>query len=312
MARLLFRNSADRLPFAGRLGWRLEAALLKLFWRWSRDADPQVASRKGYRLFRRLGPCLRKNRHVIRNLEIAFPELTAAQRADLAGDIWANFGAVLAEYPYLPSLARSATDIDIRGASRTVIEHRQPAVYITAHVGNWEIAAATIARLQIPFTTIYSPQSNPYVDHLLQSIRASMGVEFVSKRNAIRQLVREIRHGRSVGMLPDQRITGGEPVPFFGLDAETTTSPAWLAIKMNCPLIPIEIERLGCARFCAHFHEPLDTHAEIEDRDERVQAVTRDINRLFEQWIRQHPGHWLCSKRRWPRAVCRTDVRTPA
>ncbi|MCO6412229.1 MAG: lysophospholipid acyltransferase family protein [Thiogranum sp.] len=304
MARLLFAKTATRIPLLGKLGWWLEAGVLKLFWHWSSTFGGERAYEKGYRLFSRLGPRMKKHRHVLGNLQIAFPELSQEQRQALAIRVWGNLGGVLAEYPRLHKLVdtgpESHTDIRVSAASKPVVENRQPAVYVTPHLGNWEIAAAAVARLEIPITTIYSPQSNPLIDRMVQSIREALGLRFVAKENALRHLVTELRNGRSVGMLPDQRIDEGEPVPYFGVDAPTTTSPAWLAIKMNCPLIPVEIERMGQNRFRAVFHDPIDTRADIAHVRNRAIEVTRQVNACFEQWIRKHPEHWHCAKRRWP------------
>ena len=29
--------------------------------------------------------------------------------------------------------------------------------------------------------------------------------------------------------------------------------------------------------------------------------MTGEVHRLFEQWIRERPGEWFCSKRLWPK-----------
>lgn len=304
MARLIFRNSAKQLPWLGKVGWRVEDWLLQLYWFWLKRFDAEQASTRGYRLFRWLGPHLGKNRHVESNLKIAFPGRHEHQYASLAREVWGNTGRVLAEYPFLQTLVDinpgSHTEIEMDASVKSIVESRQPAVYVTPHLANWEIAAATLARLAIPITTIYSPLSNPFIDSRIQSIRESLGMKFVPKKNAMRQLVRAIRQGRSVGMLPDQRYDQGEAVPFFGIEALTTASPAWLAVKMNCPLIPVEIERTGPARFRAMFHAPVDTFANEKDVRERQLKTTRQVNACFERWIRKHPEHWHCIKRRWP------------
>ncbi|MDT8386198.1 MAG: lysophospholipid acyltransferase family protein [Thiogranum sp.] len=307
MARILFRESAERVPLLGNLGWWLEARMLALFWYWVTRTDVERASRRGYRLFHWLGPRLRKNHHVLSNLQVAFADMSAQRRLTLAKQVWGNFGAVLAEYPFLPELVRmgpgSRTDISVSEASSRIIRNRQPAVYVTAHSGNWEIGTFIMTSLKIPVTTVYSPQSNPFVDRMLQSFRETPGLKFIPAKNAMRQLVRELREGRSVGMLPDQRNDGGDPVPYFGVKAPTITSPAWLAVTMNCPLIPVEVERIGEARFRAVFHDPVDSFAEITDKKQRVLAITGELNTCFESWIRKHPQHWHCTKRRWPSGV---------
>ena len=118
--------------------------------------------------------------------------------------------------------------------------------------------------------------------------------------------MRELGNGRSVGLLVDQRVDSGEPVPFFGLEMNTSTTPARLALRYHCDLIPIRIQRLGNARFRATFEPPITPTGEFTDEHEKILDMTRQLNELFETWIRDQPQDWLCSKRRWPK-----DARRP-
>jgi len=308
----LFKKSVKKLPWFGRLAWRLEAWLLGLFWLCVRPLSPRTASQLGYKLFYYLGPHLKKNRHVVPNLSIVFPKMTQSQRQETARAIWGNFGAVLAEYPHLGEITVNGTspavEVIIAEMARPVLAGKQPAIYVTAHLGNWELAASTVTGLGIPLSVVYSPQSNPFMDRMIQAERQSLGCGFITKNNAIRQLVRELQAGRSVGLLPDQRIDNGEPVPYFGVDALTTTGPAWLAIKMECPLMPLQIERTGPAKFRAIFHAPIDTGNGIGDSRQHLLEVTKKINHCFEQWVYGDPGHWFCIKRRWPKAAYNKEI----
>lgn len=307
MSHLLFKKSAKKRPWLGRLIWRLEAWLLGLFWFLVRPLSPRTASKLGYKLFYRLGPRLKKSRYILPNLGIAFPKMTQNQRQETAREIWGNFGAVLAEYPHLGSITVNGTapavEVITDEMARPVLARKQPAIYLTAHFGNWEIAASTFTGLGIPVSGVYSPQSNPFLDRMIQAKRESFDCGLITKNKAIRQLVRELRAGRSVGLLPDQRIDNGELVPYFGVDALTTTSPAWLAITMECPLIPVLVERTGPAKFRVIIHAPIDTCEGIGDSRQRLFEVTKKINHCFEQWIQGDPGHWLCIRRRWPKAA---------
>jgi KDO2-lipid IV(A) lauroyltransferase len=305
LSRYLFKKSTKRFSWLGKPGWWLEATLLKLFWFWVQRQGVDQAAEKGSWLFRKLGPHVRKHQHILNNLSIAFPELSQEALEKLAVEAWGNFGAVLAEYPFINTMVAGGKDarneIVLSDASRSIVENKLPAVYIAPHLGSCEVPAATLARLGVKLATVYAPQSNPLVDRMVQHFREPVGMTLFPKENAIRTLVKEIRKGSSLGLLPDQRNDSGELIPFFGIDAPTVTSPAWLAIKMNVPLIPIQVERTGASRFLITFHDPIDTHAEIEDMQKRLYETTKQVNACFEQWIRKHPEQWHWTKRRWPR-----------
>jgi KDO2-lipid IV(A) lauroyltransferase len=294
------------------LSWWTEAGFVRTLWLLTGSMDPARAATLGRRLFRWLGPRSAKQPFVDRNLRVAFPGLTPVQYEQLAHKVWENFGAVLAEYPHLRSFRMTdsapAIEVEMDPATRVILDARQPAVYVSAHLGNWELAAAAITAAGIPLSVVYAPQGNPLLDRLLQKVRLALGCKFIAKKNALRRLAREIRAGRSVGILPDQRVDTGEPIAFFGHSALTTTSPAWLAIKMHCPLVPVQITRTGDARYRAVFHPPLQPHAGSDQRAEVLQ-LTAAINDLFENWIRREPGQWLCMRRRW--SACTPETKAP-
>ncbi len=280
--------------------------LLYLFWLLVRHLSLHRASAAGKKLFRWLGPRTSKQQRIRNNLELAFPDLGPDKIELLCRDVWGNFGSVLAEYPHLQEFTVShtpaAVKLEIDDETRSIVAKKEPAIYVTAHLGNWELVASAIAGTGVPLSVVYAPQNNPLLDRMIQTQRQSLGCRFIDKGKAIRWLVREIRSGRSVGMLPDQRLDTGELLPFFGRSTPTPISPAWLSVKTNCPLIPVQIERIGNARYRAVFHKPIQVSHKSSER-ENILWLTTAINRLFEDWIRQQPGQWLCMKRRWPEAA---------
>jgi len=282
------------------LAWRLQALLLGLFWAGSSLLPPRLAAAAGGRLFRWLGPLTRKQRFVARNLELAYPELGTEERDAIARDVWSNFGAVLAEYPHLGRYAApgsAALETEVHPATRVLLGEGRPAVFVTAHLANWELPGLALGRLGVPLSVVYAPQSNPHVDAMLQRHRSALGCDFVPKTDSIRTLLGALKAGRSVGLLPDQRTDFGEQLPFFGRPAMTAISPAWLALRQGCPLVPVRVERCGQGHYRVRVLAPL---AGDDASRAGVLALSRRLNALFESWIRERPGQWLCMRRRWP------------
>jgi KDO2-lipid IV(A) lauroyltransferase len=306
----LFLNSAlrkriDRVASLKRARWRMEAALLSLFWRVSSRLEPQAASALGQRLLRSVGPYLAKNPHVRRNLRLAFPELSEAELARLGREIFASAGAVLAEYPHLNAICHDEFDRHVEYVERYNLDDyragRKHGLFVSAHVGNWELTAAAAIRQGIPITVIYAPSRNPFIDRMLRDRRAALGCGLVSLEEGARPLMRELAEGRSVGLIVDTRDDDGVPVPFFGLDKLTTLAPARLALRFGCELIPARVERLGPARFRLTAYEPIRPDLKLTSDKEQVLQMMAELNRLFEQWIRERPEQWLCIKRNWPK-----------
>ena len=301
------RRRVDRVRALQRARWRMEAGLLGLFWQVCALLEPRSAAVLGRTLLGALGPHLPKSEHVARNLALAFPELGEGERAVLLRGVWANAGAVLGEYPHFKAIGRD----DFEGHFETVMtwdvaayraEKRQ-AIFVTAHVGNWELCAAAGGHHGFPITVIYAPGRNPFIERMLRRRREALGCRLVSLEEGARPLMRELSEGRSIGLVVDTRDDDGVPIPFFGLDKLTTLAPARLALRFGCELIPVRIERLGAARFRLTVHEPVRPDPALaSDKDQAIQMMG-ELNRLFEQWIRERPEQWLCIKRAWPRTL---------
>jgi KDO2-lipid IV(A) lauroyltransferase len=136
---------------------------------------------------------------------------------------------------------------------------------------------------------------------MLMDSRSALGCRLVPRDSSMRALLRELKAGRSIGMIMDQRVDSGAPIPFFGIDKHTTLVPARLALKHGFDLVPVRTERLEGAHFRVTFYEPLRPDDPDADELEQARQVTAKINRAFEDWIRQRPADWWCAKRRWPK-----------
>lgn len=285
--------------------WWGQALTLAAFWRLAALLPPDRASALGGCLLRSLAPRLRRTDYITRNLKVAFPEKDEVQIQGLAREIWCTFGKLLGEYPHLRSIVGRDLDKRVEVVIKTDLEtprrNGKPIVFVTGHLANWELSTSTAVAMGFDLTVIYSPLRNPIVDRMLQRHRKSLGCGFVAKNASVRMLMKELAAGRSIGLLVDQRVEGGEKLPFFGRPGLTTVSPARLAIRFDCDVVPVRVERLEGARFRVTYCEALRAADYAGSAQERAVAMTCEINRVLESWIRERPQQWICWKRRWPK-----------
>jgi KDO2-lipid IV(A) lauroyltransferase len=282
----------------------VEAGLLWLVWAISRRLGPDRGPALGQRLLRFLGPHLRLHAKLCRNLGAAFPDWSAARVGAVARAAWGQIGQVMAEYPHLETITGSeaATRLDVVSYADVarVRTGERPAIFVSAHLGNWELAAAAAKVLHLPLTVIYSPQRNGTIDRMLQRARAALACGMLPKQASIHALMAEIKAGRSIGVLMDQRYDEGDTVPFFGRPAPVALAPAMLAARLDLAFIPARVERLEGT----HFRITLFAEIRPDPTRGSVRDVARDMTArayaLFESWIRERPEQWLCVKLRWP------------
>ena len=299
------RNPFERSPLVRWALWRLEASIAAALSQLTAWLPPDRASAAGRRLMRRIGPRLYKTEHFTRNLALAFPEKTEAEIKTLVRELWGNIGAVLAEYAHLGVICGQEADerieTKIEGELKVLRERDKGAVFVAPHLGNWEITAAAIARLGVPLKVVYAPMQNPLLDRMLRNRRQSLGCGLVNKQDGPRAMVRQLASGGSIGILADRRTEQGEPLPFLGSTMHTTVTPARLALRFGCELIPARIERLTGARFRMTLHEPIRPDSKAADERHKVLEMTAKMNALFEAWIRERPHEWFCSNFKPPK-----------
>ena len=261
------------------------------------------SSALGGALARRVGPFLGVSKLARRNLSRAFPELPETEIRRIVLEMWDNLGRVAAEYPHLRKISVFEPDgrVETHGfehVDRAVAAGRRMIVF-SGHVANWEIGMLAGAQHGITVAQIYRAANNPLMDRMIARFRGDQG-EFIPKGTvAARRAIMALSRGTHLGLLADQKMNDGIPVPFFGRPAMTAPALAVLALRFDCDVLPLRVERLDGARFRVTVFPALslprsgDPHADAA-------ALMGEVNATLEAWIRDRPEQWLWVHRRWP------------
>ncbi len=304
------RKVARKHALLRTLLWRVDFILIWVLVKLARLMPVDTASRFGERLGRWIGPRLKSKTAVFKeNMRQAFPELGEDELEALVNRAWGRAGRVLAEYPHLDKILQDPDrlEIEIREPVETYDNPACPCVMVSAHCSNWEINCSALAKLGIPNASLYSPPTNPLLDRFLQEHRRALNSELLPRDNSARLLMRAFKNGRSMGFVMDRRVDEGAPVKFFGRDKPSTLVPARMALKFNCALVPAQVVRREDARYRVIFHPPVRPATHCRNEDERALDMTQQLHRHFEDWIRERPEDWFCSKRLWPKVKIETS-----
>ncbi len=313
MARLIFTNVLDE--HAKRHGWlrcllfAFEAAIMHLFWWLFRALSPETSARVGRYVVGALGPRSAKALMVKENLRIAFPNLEPAAVEALALRTWRNIGLVFGEYPQLDRIARADADARLELVDHCNLDvyrrRERQAIFVGAHFSNWEIMALAVARAGVPLLALHAPLQNPHLGKLMERARTQLGCTMLGRGESMRALIKQVRSGGSIGMLLDLSMPDGVPVAFFGHPMRTTLTPARMAQRYGCDIVPVRSERLGEARFRVIIYPPLALDCKEADQEAQAIAVARQLNALMEEWISARPEEWMSANRRWEKSLHR-------
>ena len=306
---LIPRRLSNAFPGIRNVAWRFEALLLRcVFWllgTLSLERSTKIASA----MFRFLGPHLSRWRTARRNLALAFPDKDQQEIDELARGVFNSLGTAMTELIHMNSIwdeQDKRLEFVVEDGARSDLDQKQPAVYIIAHVGAWQLANFVAAHYDLRALIIYAPEPNPYLQEVFLKLRSAFPCRLVSRDGGMRSLIRELKAGNSIGLSIDTRLDGGEMIPFFGIDAPTNTAPARLALRYHCNLVPVLVERLPETRYRITVCTPIKSDDPAASVAEQAYTMTHKLNSLFEDWIRKAPDQWICLKRRWPKEAYKT------
>lgn len=241
---------------------------------------------------------------VLENLGRAFPDLAPAQLRALAERVYRRLGATLFGFFTLgrlsPELIRARVRLENTDALDALRDAGRGALLMTGHFGHWELLGAAVSAYGYPTRYLVRTQSNPWVDTLQNRIRARAGLGVIRADAAsVRQLIRHIRDGGFVGVLPD--VNAGDDgvfVEFLGRPASTPRGLAHFALKLGCPIIPVFLVRQTDGTHVARFHPPLLPDPDLPP-EEALRALTQAYTDVLAGMVRAHPDHYFWIHRRW-------------
>lgn len=175
-----------------------------------------------------------------------------------------------------------------------------PVIFVTGHLGNWEVAGALGALRGWLAGSVARPLRNPLADAWLLRQRRAAGQTIWAKRGALVHVLRALRDGHGVGFVADQDGgTDGVFAPFFGQPASTMAAPVDLAMRTGRPLVVgAALRGTGPLRFRFRATAPIWPDSSAEPVSERARLLAA-MNAGLERWIREAPEQWLWTHRRW-------------
>ena len=239
----------------------------------------------------------------------------------------ASAGRMVAELPWLWCRRPDAPLGDIvrwEGAEHVeaALARGRGLVMLTPHLGCFEIIAQAYAERwggQRAMTALYRPARQPWLRDLVAQSRNRPGLETAPATLAgVRQMIRALRKGGTIGLLPDQVPPEGMGVwaPFFGRQAYTMTMAAKLVAQTGCAVVLLRGERLGWRARARHGCDYIVHADRVALETEQVLAgggaaqSAATVNRLMEEMIMQAPEQYLWGYNRYkgPRAEILTSA----
>ena len=154
-------------------------------------------------------------------------------------------------------------------------------LFLTPHLGCFEVTAQYYSH-RAPISVLYRPPKQAWLQTMIEEGRARPQLYLApADLSGVRTLIKALRRGEAVGMLPDQAPRRGEGrwIDFFGRPAYTMTLAGKLS-ESGAAVVLAWGERLPDGDgFRLHFMPP--EHPVEGSVEERAACISREMERLI-------------------------------
>ena len=273
------------LPF--RLVWAVGGLIGRVAW-WVGRSDRELA---------------------LAHLAFAFPEKPDEERRAIARATFLHYGHGAAEAAQMPRIDRRLERyIGFAGDGEAMLRGASQAgkgfIFVTGHLGSWELLARRIVRAGVPAIVIAARSWDRRLDDMVEAFRLRGGVPTLFREDpgGGRKLLKSLREGMALGILIDQDTKVQSVfVPFFGHLASTPRAAADLALRFGCPVFVGWSRRRGPKAGDGYVLEvePVPYDPAPADKDAEALRITAHCTARMEQAIRVAPEQWVWMHRRW-------------
>ena len=240
-----------------------------------------------------------------KNLALAFPEKSEAERKQLARAFYHQFCDTIVESIY----GYGCSDEEMR--ERVVFEHMDEVnrlvdaagggILMSAHFGNWEWMASIQQWLSEGVTelNVYRQLKNKAIDRLMLAIRAKRGGACVEKQRILREMVRYRAEKRPVmvGLLSDQKPRPEVTrtwVQFLHQETGFLDGGEVLSKKFGYPVFFLYITRPARGYYHVNMHTLAATPQTTAEGE-----ITKAYAQILEKNIQEQPELWLWTHNRF-------------
>ncbi len=240
-----------------------------------------------------------RRRIAVRNIDLCFPERSAAERAAMVESNLRDAGLMLVEFALAwmgPARAVERVPLQIEG-----LEHLQAAraagrgvLLVGAHFSHLELCARLVSR-HIRIAGMYREHDDAAFEWAIKRARLAYAAAMFTKTE-LRQTVRWLKDGNILWYAPDQDMRGKDSVfaPFFGVPASTITATHHLARLSGALVVPFFHRRLDGGGYAIRLEAPLSDFPSAD-----AAADTARVNACIERMVCEAPSQYLWMHKRF-------------
>jgi len=222
-------------------------------------------------------------------------------------DSYSNLGRSVAEILRMSSKKLDLDElIEFHGEEnlKDAFSRNKGVIFLTAHIGNWEMLAAYVASRGYPMKAIGAEQRDERITDLIIHTRKLYGVHTISRGFDLKSALRCLREKQILGVLIDQDVRQkGIIAPFLGLPASTPYGPFKMSSRFGSPVVPVFMIRREDGIHHDLYILPQLEYPSGNDSGSDIERSVIKANSVLSEWIEKYPGQWMWLYSRWASTI---------
>ena len=214
--------------------------------------------------------------------------------------MWKNYGRILSEYMFIKNFRNSKLEnfftVEGQEILNEINSSNEQVIFVSGHFNNFELMAMQIEKSGINLAAVYRPLNNIFLNKTMEKIRKNFICKNQIKKgiSGLREILTFFKKNTSVAIMIDQRVTEGIKCDLFNKPTYTTTIPAQIIKKFNCPVVTVYIERKNEINFEMTFSKPV-----YFEKNDNLEKITKNLNLWLEKMISKNPEQWIWTHNKW-------------
>lgn len=246
-----------------------------------------------------------KDKAIVRdNLKVALGEETNPRVIEAhVLSIFINFAKYLADFFKFPKFTEESVqeNIVIEGREHVdkCLREGKGVIFLSVHLGNWELGAAIVGGLGYKISAITLEQKTKRINDFFTGQRAINNVKSIPIGVSVKGCFKALRANETVAIAGDKDYTStGTEMDFFGKKALIPKGAAVISLKTGAPIVFTILTREKNGTFKLKFEEPIRIKPSVHIEDDVKALMTRYI-KLFEKYITRYPDQWYAFQKIW-------------
>ncbi len=283
-----------------KIKYLIEFLFIKLFFFIFKIIGYKNASSLGAKIGSLFGPVFRSKKMIKSNIKKCLKNINDEEVNQLIKKMWENYGRIFSEYMFIEKFRSRELEKYLNINGRTILEEikkkDKPVIFVSGHFNNFELMAMQLEMFGIKLSTIYRPLNNIFLNRTMEHLRKNFICKNQIKKGlgGVREVVKAFSKNTSIALMIDQRVSEGEKSLLFDMPTYTTTIPAQLVKKYNCPVVPIYIQRKNDIYFDITIENPI-----YFSEKESINSITLKLNAWLQKKILINPEQWIWTHNKW-------------